>query len=329
MDRKILILKNDRVGDLFHSLRNIEHLIKNYSNSSIEIYLSNINIRFSKILNYKNVTIKKFNFNLTIYEKFSLLLKLLINKYDYVLILTPKSFYFYLPILFKKVKFLGICVDGKQRNRPNKFLRKYLYKYEVNDRSNNKSKQTIYNLEKKLLNQIISNFDKINLNNKVNKNAKKNSINILFHYKSELFGDIQENLQSILNIFLEITATSEASFSISTDLELKNSYNLIIRKIKNYEKIRFLGSVEADELINVIGGSDIVISPHGAISCIGAYYDKHIIDIFDRNITRNAFREFKPHTNGHYQFIFKSENKNVMKIKLLYKINNLIKLVNK
>ena len=42
MDKKILILKNDRVGDFFHSLRNIQLIREFYSNHKIEIYLSKI-----------------------------------------------------------------------------------------------------------------------------------------------------------------------------------------------------------------------------------------------------------------------------------------------
>ena len=43
-----------------------------------------------------------------------------------------------------------------------------------------------------------------------------------------------------------------------------------------------------------VGCSDLIISPHGAITCIGAYYNKNIIDIFDRTITKNAYFEFRP-----------------------------------
>ena len=42
MDKKILILKNDRVGDFFHSLRNIEHLRNHFSEHITDIYLSEI-----------------------------------------------------------------------------------------------------------------------------------------------------------------------------------------------------------------------------------------------------------------------------------------------
>ena len=128
MDKKILILKNDRVGDFFHSLRNIQHIKEYYSNYKIEIYLSKINIRFSRVLNSKELLLQEVNYNLSILEKLKLFYKLMQNDYEYVFILSPKNFYFYLPLIFRKIKFLALCVDGVKRKRPGTFLRKYLFK---------------------------------------------------------------------------------------------------------------------------------------------------------------------------------------------------------
>ena len=69
MDKKILILKNDRVGDLFHSLRNIEGLRSFFAEYKTDLYLSNVNFRFAKIVDHKNLNVKKVNLNLTIIDK--------------------------------------------------------------------------------------------------------------------------------------------------------------------------------------------------------------------------------------------------------------------
>ena len=155
MDKKILILKNDRVGDFFHSLRNIEHLRSHFSEHVTDIYLSEINIRFASVLPKEKLNIIQVNYNLSFIEKFNLFLKLFRNDYEYVFILSPKNFYFFLPIIFRNTKFLGICVDNEKRKRPSIFLRKYLFKYEVNNRSKNIRKKPIYDMEKKLLENII------------------------------------------------------------------------------------------------------------------------------------------------------------------------------
>ena len=62
MDKKILILKNDRVGDFFHSLRNIEHLRNHFSEHVTDIYLSKINIRFASGLSQSKLNIIQVNY---------------------------------------------------------------------------------------------------------------------------------------------------------------------------------------------------------------------------------------------------------------------------
>ena len=127
MSDKILILKNDRAGDFFTSLKLISSLKKNSNN--ISIYLSELNYGFSFLLG--EMDIKKINFNLTFFLKFKIFFDILKNKYEKVYILTPKSFYFILPFFFKNIKFYAIVYDGKKNLRPPLFLRKYLYKYKV------------------------------------------------------------------------------------------------------------------------------------------------------------------------------------------------------
>ena len=43
--KNIIIFKNDRLGDLFHSLNGINYILNEHKNDNIEIYLSN----YSKI----------------------------------------------------------------------------------------------------------------------------------------------------------------------------------------------------------------------------------------------------------------------------------------
>ena len=68
MSDKILILKNDRAGDLFTSLTLISSLIHRYKD--IKIYLSELNSGFSFF--FKGKKINKVNFNLSLSDKFSI-----------------------------------------------------------------------------------------------------------------------------------------------------------------------------------------------------------------------------------------------------------------
>ena len=121
-NKKIVILKNDRGGDLLISHKAISYLMT--LSEDITIFLSNINKNFSFL--FKNIKIVEFPFDLKIKHKINLFIYLLKNKVDEVYILSPKGFYYYLPIFFKKIKFFAIVIDGKKRNRPSIFLRKFL-----------------------------------------------------------------------------------------------------------------------------------------------------------------------------------------------------------
>ena len=326
MDKKILILKNDRVGDFFHSLRNIELIREFFSNYKTEIYLSNINIRFASVLNPKGLILQKVNYNLSIKEKLNLLFKLMQNDYEYVFILSPKNFYFYLPFIYRKIKFLALCVDGKKRKRPSTFLRKYLYKYKINDRLKNINKLPIYEIEKKLLENIMpsNKSNKFNnLHNYLKYDPKGKKLNVLFHYKTEIFGNFNENIESFYQFFSQSVNKFNIDIRISTDIDINTSKKELGNFFNNKKNIQFLGPIDAKNLMKEIGDSDLVISPHGAISCIAGYYNKNIIDIFDRTITRNAFCEFKPYTEGYYQFNFKSLDINHTFKKIMFKISNL------
>ena len=323
MDKKILILKNDRVGDLFHSLRNIELLAGYFKDYSIVLYLSKINIRFAKAIKIKNIKIKEINSNLKLIDKLKIFKHILLNKYEYVFILTPKNFYFALPLFIKNKKFIGICVDGHERKRPSEWLRRYLHSYEVNDRSTSLKKNAIYELERNLINKILFKYG-IKSNNRKKKNIQfiKNNT-ILFHYKSAIFGEIQENYELFRNFFDQLVDRYDVSIKVSTDIENDKKNKKAIEYLNKGAGINFLGPINAERLLDEINKTELIISPHGAITCIAAYYDRNIIDIFDRTITKNAFYEFKPYTEGKYQFLVKSEDVNKTFLKIISKINNI------
>ena len=88
MSCKILILKNDRAGDLFTSFKLISSL--KIKSDNIKIYFSELNYNFSFL--FKKIEKKKINFNLTIIDKLKILIDIFINNYNEIYILSPKSF---------------------------------------------------------------------------------------------------------------------------------------------------------------------------------------------------------------------------------------------
>ena len=121
--KNIIIFKNDAVGDLSQSLDAINNIINYDKNTNITIYLSERSRKFDLLLNYENVKLKKVNYDLSLIEKIEIFKFLLINKIEKLYILSPKNYYFYLPLFFKKIKFYAICVNGVNNyRRPVKFF---------------------------------------------------------------------------------------------------------------------------------------------------------------------------------------------------------------
>ena len=102
---KVIVLKNDAVGDLTQSLKAINNIINSHQNKIIEIYLSERSEKFNFLISNNNVIFKKLNYDLRIVEKLKLIFHLIKNNIKYIYILTPKNFYFYLPLLFNNIKF--------------------------------------------------------------------------------------------------------------------------------------------------------------------------------------------------------------------------------
>ena len=75
MKKKIIIFKNDAVGDLVQSLDAINNIINHYGNNQILIYLSERSKNFNFLFNFNNVKVNILNYDLTILEKIKLLNK--------------------------------------------------------------------------------------------------------------------------------------------------------------------------------------------------------------------------------------------------------------
>ena len=141
--KNIIIFKNDAVGDLSQSLDAINNIINYNKNNKITIYLSERSANFNFLLNYENIKIKKVNYDLSLIDKIEIIKFILKHQFLSIYILTPKKFYFYLPVIFRKIKFYALCLNGNNNyRRPSEFLRKYLHKYVVNDRSSIKKRQS-------------------------------------------------------------------------------------------------------------------------------------------------------------------------------------------
>ena len=153
-NKNVIIFKNDAVGDLVQSLDAIHNIINNYKKYKILIYLSERSKNFDFFFNFKNVEIKILNYNLSFIEKIKIIYKLVKSNTEVIYILTPKNFYFYLPIFFKNIKFYALCINSTfDYKRPSVFLRKYLYKYVINERDKIVKRKSTMQIQRELTQQ--------------------------------------------------------------------------------------------------------------------------------------------------------------------------------
>jgi len=285
MSKKILILKNDRTGDLFVSLKAINRILTKHKNDKITIFLSQINHKFSFL--FPNIEKKIISMDLGIGEKFYILKYLLINKIENVYILTPKNFYYYLPFIFRKIKFYGIAIKGLT-NRPNNFLLKYLYKYVTIDRLTIKKRNSSYNIQESLI-EYYNNTNMINSNSVIENNFHFPKNYVFFHYKHKLFNDLLgwslDDIDNLLNFFkkknMNIMFSSEldnahANNHFSSKYNSFDFYNKTQKKI-NEKGIFFLKGVEGYDLFDIVRKSNSIIAPEGIITHMAYFLKKPIL----------------------------------------------------
>ena len=331
---KILILKNDRVGDLFNSLNGINAILNDNPNAKIEIILSQISKKLSFLFNNKNVTVSYLPYHLSLSDKFRLFVKILINSFDKIYILSPKNFYYYLP-LFCKSNFYAITIKNSNKSRPFNFLIKKLFRYEINNRDykkiNDSISSLIFNLcsTKPLLlyNNILNNNPQCSSLFQKNISLFSNFIHI--HYKDYIFKKNGWSIESFFNLLNNISyknkiiLTSDYGSFDYHKYFLKNYsyldfYNLK-DKISFNKNIHYLHNIDTRDLFKLVSLSKTVISPHGAMTVMASYLEKKVIDIFDTNINIKAFREYKPYNKNYNFFIIKPDFD-----KILFKINKFL-----
>jgi len=321
MKKNILILKNDRAGDLFTSLKLISTLANN--SSKLTIYLSELNIGFKFL--FKNFLTKEINFNLNFIDKLKIFFDILLNNYDEVYIITPKSFYFYLPIFFKKIKFYAIVYDSKKRFRPNNFFRKFLFKFKIVYR--NKINRLSYrDVQLKLIdNNVAVDENYINLTiPDFNPESKKLIANeyVFFQFRQRFFDDLNWGIEEFKKI-INLLSSRYENVLFSSDIEknertffynnfFEKSFSIInlisnTKSLINDKNIFYLKDLDSLNLFFVIKNSKLSVSKEGVVSHISYFHNKKCYNLFNFKI--NNLSDYK-HEKISYSEWYKGMNFN-------------------
>ena len=335
---KILILKNDRAGDLFTSLKLISSLLRDAKHA--RIYLSEMNISFSFF--FKKHEIKKIGYDLNFLEKVKVFFDIFSNRYEKIYILSPKSFFFILPFLFRKIKFYGIVYDGKKRKRPDNFLRKYLYKYKIVSRKNINT-----NSYRQLQEHLIDdNYDLdinyINLeipciNPNINKLIPNNYIFFQFRYK--FFDELDWTKENIFS-FLKFLKSKYENVLFCSDIEdnkKSNEYKDIFLnhyscidinnntklKVHNCNKIFYLKDLNGVDMFHIIKNSSMCLAKEGIVSHICFFHNVKCHNLFNFKIETTddikhqkiSYSEWCKGMNFSFSLLNKDFSKTINKLK--------------
>jgi len=330
MKKKVLILKNDRTGDLFVSLKAINRIINKHYDDEILIYLSNINHKFSFL--FPQLKKRIISMNLSIFEKIKIFLYVALNNIDTVYILSPKNFYYYLPFFFRKTKFYGIAIRSL-KNRPNDFLLKYMYKYVKIDRLKINKRKSSYNIQENLI-ETTSNKDNLKKDSQISHKFDYPEKFIFFHYKQNFFKNLLNWDLNNVSSLLEFFNNNYENVLFSSELHNENSNNFFLAKYNTFDftnnkkylinkkKIFFLKDIDGYDLFDAVNKSSKIISPEGIITHMGYFLKKPSLALMHFNLrNRRDFisqviscKEWFPPDNYNYTVLKKDFDKSLQKL---------------
>lgn len=331
MKKKVLILKNDRTGDLFVSYKAINRILSKHCEDEIIMFLSNINYKFNFL--FPNISFKTFPMYLNIFHKLKIIFYLIFNKLDTVYILTPKNFYYYLPFIFRKIKFYAITIKSNNGNRPNKFLNRFLYKSVLIDRSKITKRKSSYIIQESLIENTKNEF-LLNKNYKVNHNFIYPDKFDVFHYKYNLFNNLLEWSLDDTCKFLENINNNKKYLLFSSEINnekinsfFSNRYNTYDfdnndEKHINEKKIIFLKNIDGYNLFDLINKSSRVICPEGIMTHMAYYLKKDVTALMffiiknKKNFIEQVIscKEWFPPENYKFIVLKKNLSKSILKI---------------
>jgi len=328
--RKILILKNDRGGDLFVSLKAINKILNKHRNDKIAIILSKLNYKFNFI--FDKITYSVFNFNLSLVEKVKILFYFIKNDIDTAYILTPKNFYYFLPLLFRKTKFYAIVIKAK-RNRPSNFLKKFLHKYVIIDRIDIKKRNSTLNIQEKLI-DFDNNKNYLNSNSKKKFNFNLPNNYIFFHYKQKLFKKLLNWDLNNIDLFLKFLKKKYKNILFTSEIKNESISNYFIKKYDTYDFVTnkskisdnngiiFLNELDGEGLFHVIKNSEKAICPEGVMPQIAYFCKVKTLALLHFDLKNNddfrsqiiSCKEWFPPDNFEYCVLKKNFNHSLKKL---------------
>ena len=332
--KKVLIFKNDRIGDLFTSTKALKRIINKHYSDKIIIYFSHQNIKFSFL--FPNIEKLIISMKLTLLEKIKIFLYFLTNRIENVYILKPRNFYFILPFFFRNIKFYGVTIKQKNKNRPSLFLQKFLFKKATIDRTKIGKRRSTYKIQEDLIENINNDLVSLNYNIDYNPSFELPNKYIYFHYKDKLFrNDLGWSFDLSIK-FIEYISKFSNNLVFSSEINNEKINTIFKKKFITYDynnktifnnntnnkKIIFLKDIDGKDLYSAIKYSEKVIAPEGMASHMAFFLKKEQLalthytfknkdDYFDQLV---SCKEWFPPKNFKFTVLKKDYQKSINKI---------------
>ena len=318
-NENIIIFKNDRIGDLIPSVAAINLIINNNQDKKIIIFLSNINYKMKFLFEKKNVEVIEVKYNLSIINRISILLFFFNEQNIKSLYYETKKFFFLLPFFFfyKKYNFLLYVLIQIIIIEDQKFFRKYLSNYVINDRETKKIRPSRKELQLNLVdsdwkNKLVEKEYDLEISDQLKKILPIEYC--LIHYKKNVFEKLSWGRDGLLQIITHLNKYYSKIILIN-DIEggsdnefFKGIYDWFDFKTRNSSinnhNVIYLENIDGLDLFNVIKKAKKTIACHGTITLLGNLVNTPILDLFNCQI--NSYEDFYQYKNSFHEHVPKN-----------------------
>ena len=350
---KILIIRNDRIGDLISSSLIVPMLRHVFGKklTKIDLICSNYGFNYAAKVksDFSNIFINERS--LSPLNDLKLLKEIRKKSYDISITLSPNNKSFFLNILSNsKLKASIRLIKKKLDSKPSKFLSKHIDIFMDIENDKNYHKLAWSDFYSKLCKDIYksalkkefrskatfpSNYLKPKINYTLHK--KKISNFIIFHI-DEKWSESKIKIKFLASIILNISKIKKVLITTNFD---KTKYNNKLNKILGFKytykiinestisnKLFLLNKIKRDKsttyldkLIQCISLSKCVIQVHGGIGHYAGSLNRNIINLKIKN--ENLQKLYKIQTEGSYADLYLNNSQ-----KLKKSITNIVKKIN-
>lgn len=338
---KYLIIRNDGIGDLIVSTPVIETIRNNDVDSQIYLISSDRNHEYAKILLNDGFIDHLYVFSGKKIKSYLGLIRELSNvHFDHILILKASISNLLFAKFLKSGSIFSIVSINQYKNKINRYsppliLNKFLLDgYEYIDCRNNYEDSTDVHMSSHFINLIIHLYKgieidhnrnyysspylklegekfHINFNNHYKVNLKKI---IMFHF-DEKWDDYKDQPKKFISFINKLQFKTNAAIFVSNGKAKNKFENYFFKNFKFQKKeesrnifqsninknIFFFDKLEINQLFYLAKLSDLIITPHGALTHIASIYKVNIIDLIPLK-KKFFFNKWKSMNNNNVQF---------------------------